>query len=450
MPFVIVVVSSDPKEPLAAAASVTWLHFALIVLGAGLAFLSRWRLLHENASGWTAAALLTIGLCLMPYALESATEMPVSTPPTSYPQVLCGLLVALFLRAAVRGVEPRGWRHPMLIGTVAGSLLALLPSVTTLNALDRHPVVVTLLLIMVTALILLYLMQLRGLPSWAIRLLGATLVFAMVWHHAVPFRAIDPTVSRLLILTCSAVASVLLLSTAMTLLREAIMIHDRRLVQLADRAARAEHDSSHDAELFHELRSTVAGIASASRLLDDGRDRLTGEKTVGLHRLLASEVRRLERMLRAPGNDAVPEGPEPLDLDALLEPLVIGLESQGAQVEHKPSGLTVHGRAERITEVVQALLSNATRHAPTAQVVLSSELSGTHVVLRIADNGPGIAPEVRTALFQRETKGPGSAGQGLGLYIAQRSIRDQGGELWLEDSHTGAVFNLRLPQMSGQ
>ena len=69
------------------------------------------------------------------------------------------------------------------------------------------------------------------------------------------------------------------------------------------------------------------------------------------------------------------------------------------------------------------------------------------VLVRVADDGPGIAPEVRRSLFERGVRGPRSSGDGLGLHIARRLVRSQGGDLWLEDrgSDTGACFVLALP-----
>jgi signal transduction histidine kinase len=69
------------------------------------------------------------------------------------------------------------------------------------------------------------------------------------------------------------------------------------------------------------------------------------------------------------------------------------------------------------------------------------------VLVRVADDGPGVAPEVRRTLFERGVRGTRSSGDGLGLHIARRLIRNQGGDLWLEEcpAGTGACFALVLP-----
>lgn len=445
-PFAIAVATGDPDAPFAGAVSISWLHFAMVVLIAAALFLARWRLLDEPASGWLATSMLVIGLCLMPFALDTAATRGLDTPPTGIPEMATVCLATAFLWAAAHQVEPRGWLHPVALGSAAGG------GVTVLHWFDLSDRTLAQLTPLLTGVLALFgltiIFLLLRLPDLT---LGTRLALAGVygvgtsWHHLVPFDLLGDRTARGLLLMLSGLTSVLLLMVAVVLMQQAVALHDHRMVELADRASVAEQHHGHDEELLHELRSTVAGIASASRLLDQAPAQVIGGRTDGLHRMLASEVARLEKLLQRDTPEFI-EPPELLDLDALIEPLVMGLETQGARIEHKHSGLTVQGRAHGISEVVHTLLTNANRHAPAARVVVSSELSGSNVVLRIADNGPGVAPEVRPALFQRQAKGPNSPGQGLGLYIAQRTIRDQGGELWLEESHQGAVFSLRLPQ----
>lgn len=445
-PFAIAVATGDPAAPLAAAASITWLHFAMIVLIAGALFLARWRLLDETASGWIATSLLVIGLCLMPFALDIVASREIATPPTGVPEMVTVVLVAWFLRAAVAGVEPVGWLHPFTLGAAAGSAVTVLHRFDLSESIrqDAAPLL-TAVLAFFGLVIVVSILRLPAFTAGTRLALAAMIAVGTGWHHLVPFQLLSDQTARALILALSGITSLLLLSVAVVLMQQAVAQHDQRLVTLADRASLAEQSHGHDEELLHELRATVAGIASASRLLDQSPAQMVGGRSDGLHKMLASEVARLEKLLQRDVPE-IAEPPELLDLDALIEPLVVGLATQGARIEHRHSGLTVQGRAHGISEVVHTLLTNANRHAPAARVVVSSELSGSHVVLRVADNGPGVAPEVRPSLFQREAKGPTSPGQGLGLYIAQRTIRDQGGELWLEESHQGAVFSLRLPQ----
>jgi signal transduction histidine kinase len=77
-------------------------------------------------------------------------------------------------------------------------------------------------------------------------------------------------------------------------------------------------------------------------------------------------------------------------------------------------------------------------------VVVSATREGGHAVLRVTDDGPGIAPEVRDSLFRPgiSTKTEGS---GLGLAVVQRIASDHRGTLRCSNLPIGAEFALEIP-----
>ena len=69
------------------------------------------------------------------------------------------------------------------------------------------------------------------------------------------------------------------------------------------------------------------------------------------------------------------------------------------------------------------------------------------VVIRIADNGPGISPEDMDRIFDPffTTKAPGK-GTGLGLAICAQLAESMGGRIAVQNAETGgAVFTVRIP-----
>ncbi|MGV6873890.1 ATP-binding protein [Pseudochelatococcus sp. B33] len=74
---------------------------------------------------------------------------------------------------------------------------------------------------------------------------------------------------------------------------------------------------------------------------------------------------------------------------------------------------------------------------------------GKEVLIRFADDGPGLSPPARDRLFEafRGTTRPG--GSGLGLPIAAELIRLHGGSITLEPDTPGACFVIRLPAIGG-
>lgn len=108
--------------------------------------------------------------------------------------------------------------------------------------------------------------------------------------------------------------------------------------------------------------------------------------------------------------------------------------------------LSVMGGRIRLEQVLVNLLQNAfeaLEDTPDAEVRLSVSQDDGWVWLRVADNGPGLKPEVRAQLFTPfvTTK---EKGLGLGLVIAHDILRDFGGELLAESNDRGAVFTLKL------
>jgi two-component system sensor histidine kinase KdpD len=99
-----------------------------------------------------------------------------------------------------------------------------------------------------------------------------------------------------------------------------------------------------------------------------------------------------------------------------------------------------------IAEVVYILLDNASKYSPagtTIRVSASSE-DPHHIRIVVADEGPGIAPELREQVFQkffriegREPVDPRRKGIGLGLPIARRLVESQAGRIWIESPPTG-------------
>jgi two-component system OmpR family sensor kinase len=112
----------------------------------------------------------------------------------------------------------------------------------------------------------------------------------------------------------------------------------------------------------------------------------------------------------------------------------------------------VHGNRASLRRAVTALLDNAVRHADAAVEVSIRQL-GRDVVVDVVDDGPGIAPDVRTTLFDRftssksdEAAGAPSRRYGLGLALVSEVATQHGGAVSVVDTgRRGATLRLRLP-----
>jgi signal transduction histidine kinase len=93
------------------------------------------------------------------------------------------------------------------------------------------------------------------------------------------------------------------------------------------------------------------------------------------------------------------------------------------------------------------VLENALKFSPPhTTVVLRAEREGDDVILRVDDQGPGVAADEATAIFEPFHHARGSGGSGLGLAIAQGFVAANGGRIWVEEAASGgASFVLALP-----
>ncbi len=115
--------------------------------------------------------------------------------------------------------------------------------------------------------------------------------------------------------------------------------------------------------------------------------------------------------------------------------------------------LWIEGNADELHRLVLNLLDNAARHTPpgsTVELRLGEE--GGEAIVEVADDGPGIAPELRSQIFDRFVHGEGPAdtatgpGSGLGLAIVHAVATSHGGTAAAGESEGGgALFRVRLP-----
>ena len=114
----------------------------------------------------------------------------------------------------------------------------------------------------------------------------------------------------------------------------------------------------------------------------------------------------------------------------------------------------------RIEQVITNLVSNAVRYSPrntAVQVNLSK--SGGKVRVEVIDQGPGVPPDQRPALFDRYYQGAGTrdeqstarpmgrrGGLGLGLYISSEIVKAHDGEIGMDPNPDGgSIFWFSLP-----
>lgn len=207
------------------------------------------------------------------------------------------------------------------------------------------------------------------------------------------------------------------------------------------------------ASVAHEINQPVAAIRSyadnAAAFIDRG-DMATARGNLGLIAGLTEKIGVITGQLRSFARRAGRStGPVPVApvIDGALLLLGPRLRRQDAVVTRDiPTDLPpARGNAVRLEQVLVNLLQNALDAATgRPHVAIRARAEGDELLITVADDGPGLAPEVREKLFTPfVTTKP--AGLGLGLVISGDIVKDLGGSLSAGDNPGGgAVFTVRL------
>jgi signal transduction histidine kinase len=108
---------------------------------------------------------------------------------------------------------------------------------------------------------------------------------------------------------------------------------------------------------------------------------------------------------------------------------------------------------ERVTHLVQHLISNAIKYSPNGghiEVTLSHSSERAEVTLSVQDEGIGIAPHELPRLFERfyraSTLDTSINGLGIGLYLVKEIVTGHKGRVWVKSTEgQGATFFVALP-----
>ncbi|MBW4029571.1 MAG: HAMP domain-containing histidine kinase [Acidobacteria bacterium] len=214
------------------------------------------------------------------------------------------------------------------------------------------------------------------------------------------------------------------------------------------------------ADLAHEIATPIQALSGYSQGVIDGTipPETAGEaienQTARLSELL-DELAEL-RSLDAPGESSVDE----VDLHALVEALHQEFEpaasAAGVDLQCRSEHVILVTDQKLVTTVMSNFVTNALRYTPRGgRIVIGCDVVARQVILSVADNGIGIAPEHQQRIFDRffrtaEARDRISGGTGLGLTIARRAAHSLGGHIELESElGHGSDFRLVLAQGVG-
>jgi K+-sensing histidine kinase KdpD len=189
----------------------------------------------------------------------------------------------------------------------------------------------------------------------------------------------------------------------------------------------------------HDLRTPLTSIIAAGAALDSPS--VTPEERHELSEAVVGEGQRLSRLVenlldvsRLESGNAEPRR-EPVDLGDVLEAAreSVSADRKEIKLSIDPEMPAIIADPVQLERAFANLFENGLRHGVGRPVLVRSGQTGSRLVVRIVDQGPGIPEPERQRIFEpfyrREESGQGF---GLGLAIAKGFVEASGGEIGVE------------------
>ena len=199
------------------------------------------------------------------------------------------------------------------------------------------------------------------------------------------------------------------------------------------------------------MRANLDTLARNPGLSPQERDALVADMTAEQDRMVHL-LEGLQALARGEASESLPR--EPVEMGDVLDAAVHGARKRHPGVAYELAGHvdegTVDGWEGGLRLIVDNLLDNAALHGrgEGGSVGVGLERDNGRLVVRVEDDGPGIAAGERERLLEPFARGKDARpdGTGLGLAIVAQQAALHGGELVLGDSSRGGLaVEVRLP-----
>ncbi len=210
----------------------------------------------------------------------------------------------------------------------------------------------------------------------------------------------------------------------------------------------------------HQLRTPISALKGYLSMISDGDFGAVPPKIGKVVKDLFESAARLARLVNIFLNVSRIESgrlkieKKPLQIGDMIESVIAELHNEsdkkGVKLIYKkpkPALPLVAADADKLREVVLNLIDNSIKYTPKGQIEVSAVVENENLHFIVKDTGIGIDPEEAKNLFRKFVRASGAAqihtgGSGLGLFIAQKIIKEHGGKIWVESAgkEKGSTF----------
>ena len=213
------------------------------------------------------------------------------------------------------------------------------------------------------------------------------------------------------------------------------------------------------AEAAHEVRTPLASLRAQAEVAMDEQDPEALRRRVGRIHTGAVQASQLvsQLLMEATVSHRLEnQENETTTLEAVIDEVRQRLDPEQARRLHialspEAAGAPLRGDRVALREMMRNVVDNALVYSP-GQVDIGGQMAGEHVLIEVADRGPGIENTEKSMVLERFKRGRnsnGTAGSGLGLSIVSRVVAAHRGRLDLRDREGGGLvvaISLPLPR----
>jgi two-component system sensor histidine kinase GlrK len=214
--------------------------------------------------------------------------------------------------------------------------------------------------------------------------------------------------------------------------------------------------------MSHELKTPLANIREGTELLMDGAVGKLDSSQREVTAILRDNGIQLQRMIEnllsfsawqtsTVGLDASEFRLRPL-VRQVLESQQLTVLSQRMRLDVQVQDVTLVADRGKVRLILENLVSNAVKYSPKGGTIhIRACTFGEHLVLDVADTGPGIPKDEREQVFRafytgRAANGISIKGTGIGLSVVLEFVTAHGGTVQIVDGEfPGAHFRIRMP-----
>lgn len=208
------------------------------------------------------------------------------------------------------------------------------------------------------------------------------------------------------------------------------------------------------ADAAHELRTPLAALSAQAQVTlhatnESERSLALQSLTEGAHRCARLSEQLLD-LARLEANQSTPAR-ESVNMAKLIDVVAhdfeIPAQKKKIELSIQTDSIFLHANVDEIGILLRNLIDNAVRYTPqNGRIEVLCQKQNESIILKVADNGPGVLPAEREKIFERfyRVAGNGQRGSGIGLSMVAQIASSMKARIEAREGLEGRGFGISL------